>query len=92
MTSRAVLEPGTLDLDMVGERALALEVTGRDAAIQELALGFAGLAAFNGDDVMLDGDRDFIGRETRDRQRDLVAVFGEPFDVVGWVRARTLAL
>jgi hypothetical protein len=57
---------------------------GRDASIKELALGLFGLAALDGDDVLLGGDRDFFGRETGDRQSDLVAVFGEPFDVVGW--------
>ena len=80
---QAVVEGRVLDLDVVGQVELPLEVPGRDAAIKELALGFLGLAAFDGDDVLLCSDRDFIGRETRDRQRDLVTVFGQPFDVVG---------
>jgi hypothetical protein len=28
-------------------------------------------------------DRDFVGRETRYSQRDLVAVLGQAFDIVG---------
>ena len=55
-----VVERGVLDLDVVGQVELPLEMSGRDAAIQELALGFLGLAAFDGDDVLLCGDRDFI--------------------------------
>ena len=72
---QAVVEGCILDLDVVGQVELPLEVAGRDAAIQELALGFLGLAAFDGDDVLLCSDRDFIGREARNRQRDLVTVF-----------------
>ena len=83
--SRPLSKDCVLDLDVVGQVELPLEVAGRDAAIQELALGFLGLAAFDGDDVLLCSDRDFIGRETRNRQRDLVTVFREAFDVVGRV-------
>src|ERR1700730_14444821 len=56
---------------------------GRDAPVKELALGLFGLAAFDGDDVLLGSDRDFVGRETRHSQRDLVAVLSQSFDVVG---------
>ena len=83
--SRPLSKDCILDLNVVGQVELPLEVAGRDAAIQELALGFLGLAAFDGDDVLLCSDRDFIGREARDRQRDLVTVFREAFDVVGRV-------
>jgi hypothetical protein len=82
---QAVVEGCILDLNVVGQVELPLEVPGRDAAIQELALGFLGLAAFDGDDVLLCSDRDFIGRESRNCQRDLVTVLREAFDVVGRV-------
>ena len=80
---QAVVEGRALDLDVVRQVELALEVPGRDAPVEELALGLLGLAAFDRDDVLLGRDRDFVRRETRDRQRDLVTVFGQPFDVVG---------
>ena len=80
---KTVVEGRVLDLDVVGQVELPFEVAGRDTPVKELAFGFLGLAAFDGDDVLLCSDRDFIRRETRDRQRDLVTVFGQPFDVVG---------
>ena len=80
---QTVVEGRVLDLDVVGQVELAFEVPGRDTPVKEFALGFLGLAAFDADDVLLCGDRDFIRRETRDRQRDLVTVFSEPFDVIG---------
>ena len=64
---QTVVKGRVLDLDVVGQVELPFEVAGRDAAIQEFALSFLGLAAFDGDDVLLCGDRDFIRRETRDR-------------------------
>jgi hypothetical protein len=80
---QAVVEGRVLDLDVVGQVELAFEVPGRDTPVKELALGFLGLAAFDADDVLLCSDRDFIRRETCDRQRDLVTVFGQPLDVIG---------
>ena len=82
---QAVVEGRALHLDVVRQVELPLEMPGGDSAIEELALGLFGLAAFDGDDVLLGGDRDFFGRETGDRQRDLVTVFGQPFDVVGGI-------
>src|SRR5450631_153984 len=43
---------------------------------------FFGLVAFDGDDVLLGGDRNLVLRETGDRQLDLVPVFGQPLNVV----------
>src|SRR5205823_2376935 len=51
----------------------------------EFALGIFGLVALNGDHVLFGRDRNIIRRETGHRQRYLVAVFGQPFDVVGRV-------
>jgi hypothetical protein len=49
---QAVVEGRALHLDVVGQAELPLEVPGRDAPVQALALGFFGLAAFDGDDVL----------------------------------------
>ena len=49
---QAVVEGRALHLDVVGQAELPLEVPGRDTPVQELALGFFGLAAFDGDDVL----------------------------------------
>jgi hypothetical protein len=38
-----IVERGVLDLDVVGQVELSRELTGRDAAVQELAIGFSGL-------------------------------------------------
>ena len=71
---QAVLEAGALDLDVVGERELALEIAGRDAAMQEALLFLLALAAFEGQHVLLDRQRDFLRREARERDRNLETV------------------
>jgi hypothetical protein len=53
-----------LHLDIVRQAELPLEMPGRDTPVKELALGFFGLSTFDGDDVLLGRDRDFVGRET----------------------------
>jgi hypothetical protein len=58
---QAVVERGVLDQDVVGQVEMSLEVSGRDAAIQKLALGFFGLVAFARHNVLLGRDRDFFG-------------------------------
>src|SRR4051794_4918250 len=78
-----VIERSVLDLDVVRQVELPLEVPGRDTAVQELALCLFRLVAFDRHDVLLGPDRDFVGREAGHRERDLVAVFAKPFDVVG---------
>jgi hypothetical protein len=82
---QAVVERGVLDLNVVSQVELPLELPGRDAAVQEFALGLIGLVAFDRHDVLLGRDRDFVGREAGHRQRDLVPVFADTFDVVGRV-------
>ena len=79
---QAVVEGRALHLHIVGEVELALERTCRNAAIDVFALGLVVLAAFDGDDVLLGRDRNLPERKARDRQRNLVAVFREPFDVM----------
>ena len=80
---QAVVERSILDQDVVGQVELPLEVPGRDTAVQVLAVRLFGLVAFDRHDVLLGGDRNFVGREAGHRERDLVAVFAEPFDVIG---------
>ena len=77
------LEGRALDLYVVRQVELPLELAGGDALVQELAFGLFILPAFDGKDILLGRDRDLIRREARHRQRDLVAVVGMSFDVVG---------
>jgi len=70
---------------VVGERELALEVAGRDAAMQEGLLVLLALAAFERQNVLLDRQRDLGRREAGERDRDLEAVLVETFDVVGGI-------
>jgi hypothetical protein len=46
-------------------------------------LGLVSLVALDGDHVLLGRHRDIVGRKTGNRERNLVAVVAEPFDVVG---------
>jgi hypothetical protein len=49
---------------VVGERELALEIARRDAAMQEGLLFPLAPAALEGQDVLLDGQRDLVRRES----------------------------
>ena len=82
---QAVLEAGAPDLDMVGERELALEVARRDAAMQESLAFLVVLPALEGQDVLLDRQLDLIRLESGERDRNLEAVLVEAFDVVGGI-------
>jgi len=42
-----------------------------------------GFPAFHGQDALFGGDCYLVGRETRNRQRDLVPVLAQAFDVAG---------
>ena len=81
--SKPLSKRRALHLDIVRQVELPLEMPGRDPPVEELALGLFGLAAFDRDHVLLGRDRDLVRREARHRQRDLVTVVGEAFDVVG---------
>jgi hypothetical protein len=48
----------------------------------ELLFLLLGLATFEGHHVLLDRQRDFLGREARESDRDLKAVLADPFDVI----------
>ena len=82
---QAVVEGRVLDLDVVGQVELPLERAGRDAAVQVFAFGLFGFVALDRHDVLLGRHRDFVGREAGHRERYLVAVVAEPFDVIGRV-------
>src|SRR6266566_7600607 len=79
---QAIVEGGALHLHVIRKIELSFELSGRNASVEEFTLGLFGLAAFDGDDVLLGRDRNLIGRETGNRHRDLVAILGKPFDVV----------
>jgi hypothetical protein len=73
---QSVIERGVLDLDVVRKVELPFETAGRNSPVEEFPLGFFGFTALDRDDVVLGGDRNIVRRETRDRQRNLVMVFG----------------
>src|SRR3954452_8978056 len=82
---QAVIKRRALDLDIIGQVELALERPGRDALIQELALGLVGLAAFDRQHILLCGDRDLVGGKAPPPQRYLVPVLAKPLNVAGRV-------
>jgi hypothetical protein len=57
---------------------------GRDE-IEEFPFSLIGFATFDGEHVLLGRYGDFIGGETGQRQRYLVPVVRQAFDVAGWV-------
>jgi len=80
---QTILEASALDLDVVGQGELALEVAGRDAAMQESPLFLVALAALERQYVLLDRQIDLVRLETGERDGNLEAVLVEAFDVVG---------
>ena len=70
---QAVVEGRALHLNIVRQVELPPEMSGRNTPVEELALGLFGLAAFDGDDVLLGRNRNFVGRKPRDCQRDQVS-------------------
>src|SRR5882762_1452726 len=61
---QAIVEGSALHLHVIGKAELSFELSGRDAPVKEFTLGLFGLAAFDGDDVLLGRNRNLIGRET----------------------------
>jgi len=80
---QAVVKRRSLDLDVVRQIELPLERPRRNPLVQEFALLFFGFLAFHGKHALFCSDGYFIGRKTRDRQRDLVAVFAQALDIAG---------
>jgi hypothetical protein len=60
--------------------------------VKKFAARIRGLAAFDRDYIVLGGDRNLLRGEAGNRKRNLVAVFVEPFDVVGRVVVLASAL
>ena len=58
---QAVVEGRVLHLHVVRQVELPFEMPGRDAPVQELAIGLFGLVAFDGDCVLLGGDGNLVG-------------------------------
>src|SRR6202051_2600276 len=79
---QAMLERGAPHRDIVGEIELPFERPGGNAPIQIFVLGLVSLVALDGDHVLLGRHRDFVGRKAGNRERNLVAVVAEPFNVV----------
>jgi hypothetical protein len=83
---KAVFEAGALNLDVVGERELALKRPRGNPAMQEELFFLLSLAAFEGQHVLLDGQRDFLRRESCQSDRNLEPVLAGPFNVVRGIR------
>jgi hypothetical protein len=79
---QTIVERGGPHLDVIGKVELPLEGTRRDALIEIVVLVLVALATFHRQHVLLGRHGDLIRAETSQRQRDLVAVFSEPLDVV----------
>ena len=89
---QAVLEPGALHQDMVGELESALEAPRSDAAMQEGGVLLLGaLLAANGERVLLHVDGEVVLAETGDGHGDAILVLADALDIVGRV-ARGIAL
>jgi len=89
---QTVVEAGALHLHIVGKAELAPEVSRGNPSVKKFAARIRGLAAFDRDHIVLGGDGNFLRREAGNRKRNLVAVFVEPFDVVGRVVVLASAL
>src|SRR3979490_2943651 len=64
---QSVFKRSALALYIGGEIELTPEGPRRDALIEELALLFLGLAAFDRQHILLGGDGDLVGRKARRR-------------------------
>ena len=88
---QAVVEPGALDLDPLGQHEGALELARRDAAVQEVAaLAVVLVAPANHQLVVLLRDLQVVHAEARDGERDAEPGFAGLLDVVGRVAVGVL--
>ena len=79
-----VHQPGTRNLDTFGKHEGALELAGRDAAMQEYPLrSVIGLTAADNQLPVLEGDREILFREAGNSQRYAEGVLARLFNVVG---------
>jgi hypothetical protein len=72
-----------IHLHVIGQVELALELLGRDAAIDVLSGPLPGFTRGNRQKVLVSRDGDVAGGETSYRKRDAVAVLAGSRDVVG---------
>src|SRR5579859_501586 len=72
---KAVVEPGALHLDALGQHEGALELARRDAAMEKDALALVLLLAAHDELVVLDGEAQILQRETRECQRQTQRIF-----------------
>ena len=80
----AVFMAGAGDADVVGQSEAALEGTGGDAAVQVGLFGrFGRLAGGDMQRAFLHFNRQFLGGEAGNGDRDAVGILGGLFDVVG---------
>ena len=78
-----IVEPGAAHLDPLSQHKGALELAGRDAAVEMDAVGVVGLLAADDELVFLDRDRQVGHRKPRHRQGDAQLVLAELLDTVG---------
>src|SRR5262249_47439150 len=89
---QAVLQAGTLDLDVIGELEPALERARGNALVEHLAglLGLDLLFAADRQRAFLDLQRQVGLGEPRDRKRDAIRVLARPLDIVGRIAGRAV--
>jgi len=79
---QTIFKRRVLDLDIIGQVELTPEGAGGNTPIEIFALLLLGLLTFDRQNILFSRHGDVVGTEARDRQRNLVAVVAEPFDVV----------
>src|SRR4051794_25773792 len=88
---KAVLERRSFHLDMICEVEPALEGTESDALVEVLRMiATLSLLTVDGQQILLGGDIDFVGRKARDRQQNAERVLPGPHDVVVGVAVSVL--
>src|ERR1700742_306728 len=87
----AVLDVGTFDDNVVGERKATLKRTAGDTAVQQFGLrGVGGDAAGYEQRVVLDGDVEVLGAKASHRHSQAIGVVSGFFDVVGGIGLNVL--
>jgi hypothetical protein len=82
---QAVFKRCLLDLDMIGQAKASLERPRGDALVDEFLVASLRAAPGDGQEILLRGDGDVLGRKACDRERNAIALLTEAYDVVGWV-------
>src|SRR5436190_6531056 len=80
---KAVLERRSFHLDMICEVEPALEGTESDALVEVLRMiAILCLLTVDGQQILLGGDIDLVGRKAGDRQQNAEGVLAGPHDVI----------